>query len=130
MIVAANKGMDLVGAFALACVNAFGGGTVRDLLLDNRPFYWMTHWGLIVAIGAITIMFVYNARLRFAATEVARRSVKIDAVGLALFTVAGGGSALEQQAPFVVAVLMGVITGTLGGVLRDLVVNEIPDMFR
>jgi len=43
MIVAADKRMDLIGAFALACVNAFGGGTVRDLLLDNRPFYWMAH---------------------------------------------------------------------------------------
>src|SRR5438309_10932744 len=44
MIVAADKRMDLVGAFGLACVNAFGGGTIRDILLDNRPFYWMANW--------------------------------------------------------------------------------------
>ena len=50
MIIASNKRMDLVGTFALACVNAFGGGTLRDLLLDNRPFYWMANWWFLVAI--------------------------------------------------------------------------------
>jgi uncharacterized membrane protein YeiH len=130
MIVASNKRMDVVGAYALACVNAFGGGTVRDLLLDNRPFYWMQRWGFLVAILGICIPFVYNARMYRLASEVHRRSVRVDAVGLALFTVAGVGIAREQGAPLVVAALMGVITGTMGGVLRDVVVNEIPDLFR
>src|SRR5438128_9978420 len=58
MIVASNKGFDLVGAFALACLNAFGGGTLRDLLLDNRPFYWMAHWWFFLAILGICIPFV------------------------------------------------------------------------
>ncbi len=130
MIVAANKGMDLVGAFALACVNAFGGGTVRDLLLDNRPFYWMSNWGYIVVILAICIPFVYSAQAFRLTSEVHRRSGKVDALGLALFTVTGVGIALTREAPLVVAVLMGVVTGTMGGVLRDLVVNEIPEIFR
>ncbi len=130
MIVAANKGMDLVGAFALACVNAFGGGTVRDLLLDNRPFYWMSNWGYIVVILAICIPFVYSAQAYRVTSEVHRRSGKVDALGLALFTMTGVGIALTREAPLVVAVLMGVVTGTMGGVLRDLVVNEIPEIFR
>jgi uncharacterized membrane protein YeiH len=130
MIVASHKGMDVVGAYALACVNAFGGGTVRDLLLDNRPFYWMQHWGFLVAILAICVPFVYSARMFRLASEVHRRSVKMDAVGLALFTVAGTGVALAKGSPIVVAALMGVVTGTMGGVLRDVVVNEIPDLFR
>jgi uncharacterized membrane protein YeiH len=130
MIVASNKKMDVVGAFALACLNAFGGGTVRDVLLDNRPFYWMERWELLIAILAICIPFVYNARMYRLASEVHRRSVRVDAIGLALFTVAGVGIAREQGAPLVVAAMMGVITGTAGGVLRDLVVNEIPDLFR
>jgi uncharacterized membrane protein YeiH len=130
MIVASNKGMDLVGAYALACLNAFGGGTVRDLLLDNRPFYWMAHWKYLVAIAAICVPFVYNARMYRMTHEVHRRSVKVDAVGLALFTITGVGIALEHQSPLVVALLMGVVTGTAGGVLRDVVVNEIPDLFR
>jgi uncharacterized membrane protein YeiH len=130
MIVASNKGMDLVGAYALACVNAFGGGTVRDLLLDNRPFYWMAHSGYLVAIFALSVPFVYNARMYRVASEVHRRAVKVDAIGLALFTMTGVGIALSQQAPVVVALLMGVVTGTAGGILRDVVVNDMPDLFR
>jgi uncharacterized membrane protein YeiH len=130
MIVAANKRMDIVGAYALAIVNAFGGGTVRDLLLDHRPFYWMQHWEFLVAILAICVPFVYNARMYSLASEVHRRSFRVDAVGLALFTVTGVGIALAQDRPLIVAVLMGVITGTMGGVLRDVVVNETPDLFR
>ena len=130
MMVASEKRMDLVGAYALACVNAFGGGTVRDLLLDNRPFYWMREWGFLVAILAICIPFVYNARIYRLASEVHRRSVRVDAVGLALFTMTGAGIALQQGSPIMVAALMGVVTGTMGGVLRDVVVNEVPEMFR
>jgi uncharacterized membrane protein YeiH len=130
MIVASNKGMDLVGAYALACVNAFGGGTVRDLLLDNRPFYWMAHSGYLVAIFALCVPFVYNARMYRVASAVHRRAVKVDAVGLALFTMTGVGIALSQQVPIVVALLMGVVTGTAGGILRDVVVNDMPDLFR
>ncbi len=130
MIIASNKRMDLVGTFALACVNAFGGGTLRDLLLDNRPFYWMANWWFLVAILVIAVPFVYSVRVFELATEVHRRSVRMDALGLALFTVTGAGIALAHDAPLVVAVLMGVIAGTTGGVLRDIVVNEIPDLFR
>jgi len=130
MILASHKRMDIVGAFALACVNAFGGGTVRDLLLDNRPFYWVAHWEYLVAILAICVPVVYSARMFRIASEVHRRSVKTDALGLALFTIAGTGIALEHHAPLVVAPLMGVVTGTAGGVLRDVVVNEMPDLFR
>jgi uncharacterized membrane protein YeiH len=130
MIVAANKGLDLVGAVALACVNAFGGGTVRDLLLDNRPFYWMSHWEYLVAIVAISVPFVYSAMAFRVATEVHRRAAKVDAIGLSLFTITGVGIALGRETPIVVALLMGVVTGTMGGVLRDVVVNEIPDLFQ
>ena len=130
MIIASNKRMDLVGTFALACVNAFGGGTLRDLLLDNRPFYWMANWWFFVAILALAVPFVYSVRVFHLATEVHRRSVRMDALGLALFTVSGAGIALAHGAPVVVAVLMGAIAGTTGGVLRDIVVNEIPDLFR
>ena len=130
MLVASNKRMDIVGAYALAVVNAFGGGTVRDLLLDHRPFYWMQNWEFLVAILAICVPFVYNARIYRLASAVHRRSFRVDAMGLALFTITGAGIALEQGRPLIVAVLMGVITGTMGGVLRDLVVNEVPDLFR
>jgi uncharacterized membrane protein YeiH len=130
MFIAADKRMDLIGAFALACVNAFGGGTIRDLLLDNRPFYWMTHWSYFLVILAICIPFVYSVKAFHIASALHRRSVKMDAVGLALFTITGVGIALSREAPLIVAVLMGVIAGTSGGVLRDVFVNEVPDLFR
>lgn len=130
MIIASNKRMDLVGTFALACVNAFGGGTLRDLLLDNRPFYWMANWWFFIAILVIAVPFVYSVRMFKLTTAVHRRSVKTDALGLALFTISGAGIALSHDAPVVVAVLMGVVAGTTGGVLRDIVVNELPDLFR
>lgn len=130
MIVASNKGMDLIGAYSLACVNAFGGGTIRDLLLDNRPFYWMSNWEYLVIILAICVPFVYSARIFRMASAVHKRSVNVDAIGLALFTITGVGIALEKHAPLAVALPMGVVTGTMGGVLRDVVVNEIPDLFR
>ena len=130
MILAANKSMDIIGAYALACINAFAGGTVRDLLLDNRPFYWMEHYLLLVVILALCIPFVYSARIFHLASEMHRRSVVIDAIGLALFTMTGTGIALHQGRPLIVAALMGVVTGTMGGVVRDVVVNEVPDLFR
>ena len=129
MIIAADKRMDLIGAFALACVNAFGGGTVRDLLLDNRPFYWIANWGYLLAILAICIPFVYSVKMFRLASAVHKRSLKMDAVGLALFSITGAGIALTNDAPLIVAILMGVIAGTTGGVLRDVVVNELPDLF-
>jgi uncharacterized membrane protein YeiH len=130
MIVASDKRMDLIGAFTLACVNAFGGGTIRDLLLDNRPFYWMTNWGYVPAIFVLCLLFVYSVRMFHIATVVYRRSVSIDAIGLALFTITGVGIALGRDVPLVIAVVMGVITGTSGGVLRDVLINEIPDLLR
>jgi uncharacterized membrane protein YeiH len=130
MIVAAEKRMDLIGAFTLACVNAFGGGTVRDLLLDNRPFYWMTNWGYVPAIFGLCVLFVYSVRMFRIATVVHRRSVSIDAIGLALFTITGVGIALGRDVPLVIAVVMGVIAGTTGGVLRDVLINEIPDLLQ
>jgi uncharacterized membrane protein YeiH len=90
----------------------------------------MSNWGYLLVILAICLLFVYTVRMFRVATEVHRRSVKIDAVGLALFTITGVGIALGREAPLVIAVLMGVIAGTTGGVLRDVVINEVPDLFR
>jgi uncharacterized membrane protein YeiH len=130
MMVASTKRMDIVGAYALACVNAFGGGTVRDLLLDNRPFYWMQNSYYLAVILAICIPFVYNERAFRLASQVHRRSLAVDAVGLALFTMTGVGVALAHGTGIMIAALMGVVTGTMGGLLRDVVVSEMPDLFK
>ena len=129
LLEAARKRLDPVGVCVVAGLAAFGGGTLRDVLLDRRPFVWVGHpewlWALLVlCIAAMTFL---RAR-HFAPTE--RAMQWPDALGLGLFSASGTQLALAQDLPAIVAVLMGVITATFGGVLRDIVVNEIPTALR
>jgi uncharacterized membrane protein YeiH len=125
----ARKRLDAVGVCVVAVLAAFGGGTLRDLLLDQRPFFWVRHvellWGVLLL--CITVMAVMRQR-HFAPTE--RAMLWPDALGLGLFTATGVQVALETGMPALVAVLMGVVTGVFGGVLRDIVCNEIPAVLR
>lgn len=129
LLEAARKRLDIVGVCVVAGLTAFGGGTLRDVLLDRRPFFWVEHatwlWVLLgLCIGA---MLVLRAR-HFEPTE--RAMQWPDALGLGLFSASGTQIALGQGLPSIVAVLMGVVTAAFGGVLRDIVVNEIPRAFR
>lgn len=129
LLEAARKRLDAVGICVVAGLAAFGGGTLRDVLLDRRPFFWVEHalwlWALLaLCIGAM--LFMRSRHL--AVTE--RAMQWPDAIGLGLFTAGGTQIALDMQQPAVVAVLMGVITAVFGGVLRDIVCNEIPRAFR
>ena len=126
---AARKRLDAVGVCVVGFLAAFGGGTLRDLLLDQRPFFWVAHvellWG-VLALCVLAMLFLRNRHFKL--TE---RAIQWpDALGLGLFTATGVHQALLLQMPGVVAVLMGVITGVFGGVLRDMVCNEIPSAFR
>lgn len=130
MIVAAKKRMDLVGVYALAVVTSFGGGTLRDLLLDRRPFFWVARWEYLVVVLVMCLCFVYSRRLyEWSATLVARADI-VDALGLGLFTVSGTAIAAHLEMPAVVCALLGVMTSTGGGVIRDLIINEVPQLFQ
>ena len=126
---AARKRLDAVGVCVVAFLAAFGGGTLRDLLLDQRPFFWVRHvnwlWGLLLL--CVAAMLFMRSR-HFEPTERAIQGP--DALGLGLFTAVGVDRALETGSPALVAVLMGLVTGVFGGVLRDMVCNEIPTAFR
>ncbi len=128
LLEAARKRLDAVGVCVVAGLAAFGGGTLRDVLLDRRPFFWVEHaawlWGLLAL--CVVAMGVLRAR-HFAPTE--RAMQWPDALGLGLFSAGGTQIALAQGMPAIVAVLMGVVTATFGGVLRDIVCNEIPSAF-
>lgn len=129
LLEAARKKLDAVGVVVVAGLAAFGGGTMRDILLDRRPFFWMQHaswlWALLV-LCAVAMLF-----LRARHFEVTERAMQWpDAIGLGLFSASGTQIALEMQMPAIVAVMMGVITAVFGGVLRDIVCNEIPSAFR
>ena len=130
MITAARKRMDIVGTYCLAIVTAFGGGTLRDLLIDRRPFFWVSHDQYLLIIVALCVAFVYSRSFHARASRWHRQGVIVDAMGLALFTLTGVGFALDKGLPLFVASLIGVITGTFGGVLRDVVAMEIPVLFR
>lgn len=125
LLEAARKKLDVVGSCVVAGLAAFGGGTLRDVLLDRRPFFWVEHagWLWLLLGSCIAATFLLHAR-HLEPTE--RAMQWPDALGLGLFSATGTQLALAQQLPTIVAVLMGVVTAVCGGVLRDIVVNEIP----
>jgi uncharacterized membrane protein YeiH len=107
---------------------AFGGGTLRDILLDRRPFFWVENeiwvWIIIlICVGAL--LFMRSRHLE----PTARAMQWPDAIGLGAFTAGGTQLALNAGVPAIIAVIMGVLTAIFGGVLRDIVVNEIPKAF-
>jgi uncharacterized membrane protein YeiH len=129
LFAAARACLDAVGVCVVTGLAAFGGGTLRDVLLDRRPFFWVEHAGWIWVLLALCIGAMVFLRARhFAPTE--RALQWADALGLGLFTASGTQIALDASMPAIVAVLMGVVTAVFGGVLRDIVCNEIPSAFR
>jgi uncharacterized membrane protein YeiH len=124
----ARSRLDFVGVSAVVFLTAFGGGTLRDILLDVRPFFWVRHveylWGVLV-LTAAAMLFMRNHH--FEPTE---RAIQLpDAIGLGLFAAVGVDLARIHGMPTLVAVMMGVVTPVFGGVLRDLVCNRIPEAF-
>jgi uncharacterized membrane protein YeiH len=128
LIEAARKKLDLVGMAMVSGLAAFGGGTLRDVLLDRRPFFWVENefwvW-LIIAICFAALLFMRSRHIE----PTARAMQWPDAIGLGAFAAGGTQLALNAELPPVIAVLMGVMTAVFGGVLRDVVVNEIPKAF-
>jgi uncharacterized membrane protein YeiH len=125
VIEAGRKEMDLIGVVMVGCATALGGGTVRDVLLDRTVFWISDQTYLIVALTTTLATFVAVRGLRLPP----RLFLIPDAIGLALFTVAGTQIALQLNAPWLVASLLGVITGVVGGVLRDVLCNDVPLIF-
>ena len=128
LLEAARRRLDAVGVCVVAGLAAFGGGTLRDVLLDRRPFFWVAHATWLWALLALCIVaMLFLRRRHFALTE--RAMQWPDALGLGLFSASGTQIALAAGVPALVAVLMGVVTAVFGGVLRDIVCNQIPRAF-
>jgi uncharacterized membrane protein YeiH len=126
---ARNKKMDPVGVFTVAFITAFGGGTLRDVLLDRRPFFWVQHQHYIVLILVLTL--IATPLLRLVQRVVPPTLfVVADAIGLGFFSIAGVAVAHELGSPPIMAAMMGVVTGVFGGVLRDVILNEVPMVLR
>ncbi|CAG9165067.1 hypothetical protein LMG23992_00213 [Cupriavidus laharis] len=126
---ARKQRLDVVGTFVVAFATAFGGGTVRDVLLDRRPFYWVEHEGYVLLIFAMSLgaSLVLRVVSRVASE---RTMIVADAIGLGLFSVTGASLALVAQMTPTVAVMMGIISAVFGGVVRDVLCNEVPMILR
>ncbi|HQV28183.1 MAG TPA: trimeric intracellular cation channel family protein [Thermoflexales bacterium] len=130
VVEAKKKGMDFVGAFTAAFLTAFGGGTLRDLILDRHPLVWIGQPTYIAAVFLIALIASVRHALNGQLYAPGRLVDILDALGLGLFSAAGTSVALTSGAHPLVAIVMGVVTATFGGVLRDVICNEIPSIFR
>ena len=123
---AASKNFDWFGGYVVGLATAIGGGTIRDVMLGVTPF-WMTNsiYLICTAVALLTVIVFKRLIVRFTNTW-----FLFDTLGLALFTVAGLQKTLYAGFPFWVAIMMGCITGAAGGVIRDVLINEVPLIFR
>lgn len=122
-----RKRLDLLGVTIVAMVTAVGGGTLRDLLLNRHPIFWIADPTYLWAVLAGTVATVAYARLWVAT----RRALLVaDAFGMAFFAIGGTQIALQEGESALIAVLMGMTTGVAGGVVRDLLTGEIPLILR
>ncbi len=123
---AAAKHFDWFGAYTVGLVTAIGGGTVRDLLLDAPPF-WMID-SIYLSVTAIALVFVIIFKQYLVKLE--NTFFIFDTIGLALFVVVGVEKSLMFGHPDWVAIIMGMITGSVGSIIRDILINEEPLLFR
>lgn len=128
LLEAARKKLDLVGMIMVTGFAAFGGGTLRDVLLDRRPFFWVQnqYWiYIIIALCMLSLVFLRKRHL-----DLTERAVQWpDAIGLGIFSAGGTQIALSAGQPAIIAVILGTMTAIVGGIARDMAVTEIPQVF-
>jgi uncharacterized membrane protein YeiH len=122
-LVASRAQLDIVGFVFLACLTATGGGTLRDLILDRDPVFWVREPAILMVATAAAVLIFFTAHL---AESRYRWLLWLDAVALSVAVPAGVGVALDTGQDAAIVILMGVMTGTFGGMLRDVVANEVP----
>ncbi len=123
---ASAKQFDWFGAFIVGLATAVGGGTIRDVMLDRSPF-WMTQWIYFAITGFALLLFVLMHRQ---INRISNTIFLFDTIGLGLFTVVGIQRTVDAGFPLWTACAMGMLTGAAGGVLRDILINEVPLIFR
>lgn len=123
---ASAKQFDLFGAFIIGFVTAIGGGTIRDLFLDVTPFWMLNPVYLWCTLGALIFVMIFQRHL----VHLNNTFFFFDTIGLGLFVVVGLEKTIQLGYPAWVVIAMGTITGSVGSVLRDVFINEIPLIFR
>jgi uncharacterized membrane protein YeiH len=126
-LAAGRRSMDWIGVCLLASIAALGGGSVRDMLLGHYPLAWVKEpWLLLLTAGAAACAIalariIHHLRIAF---------LVLDAIGLVVFTIAGCEVALQTNQTLLIVIIAGMITGCVGGVLRDVLCNDVPLLFR
>lgn len=122
-LTAGRKSLDLLGVVIIAVVTAVGGGTTRDLLLDRHPIFWIADPIYLLVIIAAALLAIWYTQFK----EPPEKALLVaDALGLAVFTILGAQITQEVVSNSVIIVIMAMITGTVGGLIRDVLSNEIP----
>lgn len=126
-LAAGRKKMDFFGVMLIACITALGGGTVRDILFNTYPLTWVAHpeYLLYTALCAFLTIFIAHSLVR-----VLKIFLILDALGLSTFVIIGTQKVLSHGLPASVAVISGMVTGICGGMLRDILCNDIPLVLR
>ncbi len=123
---ASGKQIDWFGAYIIGLVTAIGGGTLRDLLLDVTPFWMLdVKYFMTTAVALLAILLFRDKLFKLGSTL-----FLFDTIGLGLFTIVGITKSIDAGLPFWVCIIMGTITGSVGGVVRDVLLNEVPLIFR
>lgn len=119
--------MDIFGAALLAFVTAYGGGTIRDILIGIRPLSWINDYtALVLVILAVAFVFMFNRNV----LKLQRTIFITDAIGLGLFTVLGIHKSFHAQINSGYAVILGTIGASFGGLLADILSNTVPDLLK
>jgi len=126
-LVAGRRSMDWVGVCLLGCITALGGGSVRDVVLNHHPLTWVAHPHYLVITSVAALATIAVARIMH---RLYHFFLFLDAVGLVVFTIIGCNVALALNLPLVIVIISGMLTGCVGGVLRDILCNDIPLLFR
>ncbi|MCH2234334.1 MAG: trimeric intracellular cation channel family protein [Crocinitomicaceae bacterium] len=126
LLAASNKKMDVFGGLIIAFVTALGGGTLRDILLD-QPIAWIVNpWYIYLVIFGSIAALAFNKVL----FKIRKALFLFDSIGIGLFMIIGLQKGLSLELPLITALIFGVITATFGGVIRDTLSNEVPLIFR
>ena len=127
---ARKKGMDLIGVYSLGMVTALGGGSLRDIILNRHPLFWVEHYEYAILLLVLSIASSLAAQDIFEKKNLVTIVLALDALGLGSFSASGASLADRMGCSLFISSLLGVTTGVFGGVMRDIVCNEIPYVFQ